>query len=450
MGHSDIDILDLVHQFERDYAIGHQPIRIDFRKLFPQLNKSELYTHQIHSYPAKLIPHIPYFFLSTDYFCPDDGTVLDPFCGSGTVLLEAQLANRKAIGADANPLAVKISEIKTSKQDCKLLRKELENLLINAKQVDCDNEEINADILYWYSQNAFQQLRILEQQIALIENSQVRAFFEICLSNISKKVSIADPNISVPVRLNPERFKEYPSRYNDVIRHLEQVKYIDVFEKFYQICEDNIERIETLNVIPNLPTAKIVSNDARRLTTNVGSSRILPNESVDLIVTSPPYAGAQKYIRSSRLNLYWLGIQDTSAIHRLQEKNIGREDYHKSEIYEVKTGIESADAILHELYAEGKKERSFIVGNYLLEMQVALDESFRVLKDGGYMVIVIGNNTVCGRPFDTQDYLTTYLCNKGMQLQFKLIDDIKSYGLMTKRNRTASRIASEWVLVFKK
>ena len=83
-------------------------------------------------------------------------------------------------------------------------------------------------------------------------------------------------------------------------------------------------------------------------------------------------------------------------------------------------------------------------------MKIALDESCRVLKVGGYMVIVIGNNTVCGQNFDTQDYLTTYLDSKGMRLQFKLIDDIKSYGLMTKRNKTADMITREWVLVFKK
>ena len=66
------------------------------------------------------------------------------------------------------------------------------------------------------------------------------------------------------------------------------------------------------------------------------------------------------------------------------------------------------------------------------------------------MIIIIGNNTVCGLSFNTQDYLTSYLQSKGMQLKFKLIDDIKSYGLMTKRNKTANTITSEWVLVLKK
>ena len=64
--------------------------------------------------------------------------------------------------------------------------------------------------------------------------------------------------------------------------------------------------------------------------------------------------------------------------------------------------------------------------------------------------MVIGNNTVCGKPFNTQQYLTSYMQEKGMSLQFKLIDDIKSYGLMTKRNKTASKISREWVLVLRK
>lgn len=83
-------------------------------------------------------------------------------------------------------------------------------------------------------------------------------------------------------------------------------------------------------------------------------------------------------------------------------------------------------------------------------MKIAIDESIRVLKPGGYFVMVIGNNTVCGHEFDTQAYLTEYMISKGLSLEFKLIDDIKSYGLMTKRNKTASRISCEYVLVLRK
>lgn len=445
------NIVELVHKFEQAYALNNEPIRIDFRKLCPNLNKLDRYTHLIHPYPAKLIPHIPYFFLSTDYFCPQGGVVLDPFCGSGTVLLEAQLAGRKALGADANPLAVRISQVKTQKQDVCLLQKELHLLLERARNMQNDTGDTDLhDMAFWYSVNSYEQLNNLREQISKVDNLHARTFFEVCLSSISKKVSVADPSISVPVRLNPERFHNYPSRYQEALQHLEQVRNVDVLDKFRQTCECNIERMKTLSVIKHLPNARVISDDARNITTGLNSKRKLPRESVDMIITSPPYAGAQKYIRSSRLGLYWMGVQTTEEIHRLNDKNIGREDYRKGDLRDITTGIEAADIVLHQMYKEGHKERAHIVGNYLLEMEAALDESCRVLKKEGYMIIVIGNNTVCGRPFDTQDYLTTYLRNKGMCLQFKLIDDIKSYGLMTKRNKTASRISREWVLVFKK
>ena len=83
-------------------------------------------------------------------------------------------------------------------------------------------------------------------------------------------------------------------------------------------------------------------------------------------------------------------------------------------------------------------------------MQKALDESYRVLKKGRYMIIIIGNNNVCGHQFNTKHYIAEYLESKGMQLELQLIDDIKSYGLMTKRNKTADIITREWILVFKK
>ena len=272
-----------------------------------------------------------------------------------------------------------------------------------------------------------------------------------CLSNLVKKVSFADPSISVPVKLNPERFAQHPERMETARFKLKTLENIDVYDKFENVCQLNINRIESLkDVYSKGITSEVISNDARLLTKEIGSKEILQDESVDLILTSPPYAGAQKYIRSSWLNLYWLGTKNSEDIRLLNKQNIGREDYHKADMFRVITNIQAADDVLTSLYNEGKNERAFIVGNYLNEMKSAIDESVRVLKTDGYMIIVIGNNTVCGRPFDTQDYLTTYITSKGLTLQFKLIDDIKSYGLMTKRNKTASRISCEWVLVFKK
>lgn len=428
--------------YQLSYLKDGEPIAVNFRSLVPELKKSERYSHLIHSYPAKLLVNIPYYFLASDALCPKNGIVLDPFCGTGTVLLEAVLSGRNALGADANPLAKLITTVKTIHIPRETLSNTLVTTLIRAKKYRRVVNHPEA-IVVWYSNKSLRQLTNVQRSIAEIEDEQQRAFFELCFSNVVRKVSYADPSISVPVHWNPERFNSHPERMNEIRKRLQQLETVDVYDKFEIVCKSNIDRINTLkNHICDGITAKIISDDARKLG--------LESNSVDLILTSPPYAGAQKYIRASWLNLYWLNLVKIEDIRELKTHNIGREDYRKEEIYESYTGIEAADIVLKELYKMGNAKRAFLAANYLNEMKVALDESCRVLKKGGYMVIVIGNNTVCQRPFSTQDYLTTYLQSKGMHLEFKLIDDIKSYGLMTKRNKTANRISSEWVLVFKK
>lgn len=393
-----------------------------------------------------------HFFFGSDVFCPEQGVVLDPFCGAGTVLLEANLSGRCALGADSNPLARLISMVKTTYIEKESLQNTLISILNRTKRSKVDYLDNMQPIIRWFSKSTIRQLLCLEESIAKVSDENENRFFSLCFSNLVRKVSFADPSISVPVKLNPSKFSNNPSKEQAIKFKIETLNYIDVFERFKDICQININRVESLRSILSVnTTSKIISTDARFLTESLNSSNILPSNSVDTILTSPPYAGAQKYIRASWLNLFWLGIRDMESIRALNRNNIGREDYRKSEFeHHIITGISDADCVLDSLYGDGKNERAYIAGNYLNEMKCALDECYRVLKPGGTLIIVIGNNSVCGRYFDTESYITTYLSNKGMYIQLKLIDNIKSYGLMTKRNKTASRISCEWVLVLKK
>lgn len=429
-----------IEKYINDFAETRTPIEVSFRQIVPELNNPDRGTHLIHTYPAKLLMHIPYFFLNNTIFSKRGQTVFDPFCGTGTVLLEAMMAGRKAVGSDANPLARLIAEVKTSSYSGEDLKDELTKLLKRTRLIKLIEIPSVVNIDYWFPQKTQVQLGKLFKGIQSIKDKKKKDFFLVCLSNCIKKVSYADPRISVPVKLNPKRYEVGSKEYKNVTFRLVELEDIDVISKFKTICLENIKRINEKNKILHKGHGKIISTDARKIKAKDGS--------VDLIITSPPYAGAQKYIRSSSLSLGWLRMAKVGELRGLDDLNIGRENYQKHHTI-AKTGIESADMLIEQI-AQINFTRALIVSNYLREMQCAIDESVRLLKKDGYFVIIVGNNKVCNKEFNTQQYFTEYLQQKGLKLMFKLIDDIRSYGLMTKRNKTADRISREWILVFTK
>lgn len=430
-------------ELQNAYSKNKHPIPVNFREIV-ETKFQERATHLIHTYPAKLIPNIPFFFLNNSYFIKQDEKILDPFAGSGTVLLEGQLAGLRAYGSDANPLARLISKVKTNEFDIEKIERlliEIENsYLKKAHKRDYPNV-INID--YWFLPHIKEQLNNILKSIEEIENIQYKDFFLLNFSNLIKKVSLADSRVSVPVKLKPEK---YPVGHSIRIKQektLTNLKSINVFEKFKEIIFQNLKRFKNKNELGAVRhIGEIISNDARKLEIN--------HQSIDLIITSPPYAGAQKYIRASSLSLGWTKLGEAGHLKSLDSKNIGRENY-KKEDYRVlsKTNITDADIIIQEIYKVNPL-RAHIAANYLIEMTVAIQESIRVLKKNKYFILVAANNNVCGFEFKTQEYLRQIAINNGMEVKCELIDDIKSYGLMTKRNKTASIITCEYVLILKR
>lgn len=172
--------------------------------------------------------------------------------------------------------------------------------------------------------------------------------------------------------------------------------------------------------------------------------------SIDLIITSPPYLGAQKYVRASSLSLGWLGATEKETLRQLEDQNIGREHFSLSKIANPpSTGLAAADERIRQI-ARINPLRALIAATYLAEMRAAFTESVRVLRPCGYLVLIAANNFVCGKEFMTQRYLQHILEELGLKTRLRLIDAIKSRGLMTRRNATASVITREWALVLEK
>lgn len=436
------------------YERTGRAIPVDFRRLVSCLSTAERATHLLHPYPAKLLMHIPFFFLANSILSREGDMVADPFCGSGTVLLESQLAGRCSLGADSNPLARLLTNVKTSPIPTSTLNAATERLLARIPERSRNDPPDVVNLQHWFYPHVIRQLQCLREGIEATRRQDVRDFFRVCFSSCVKKVSLADPRLSVPVRL---RLGQYPKGHSLRERsdaHLRGLRRINVFGVFNDVLTANRKRTASIEpFIGALPPAKIVSCDARKFGQNGSqpSANVRPlHGQVQLVITSPPYPGAQKYIRSSCLSLGWLGLCRSDRLLEHKRETIGREEFRQSEYTELlRTGLPAADRALTNIHGVNPV-RATIASTYLREMRDSIREIWRQLKVGGYFVLVAANNQICGREFKTQHYLRLIAEGAGFRTVLRLIDDIRSRGLMTKRNKTASMITREWVLVFVK
>ena len=418
----------------RRYQSERSPIAVSFRDLVPWIKMGERATHHIHTYPAKLLPQIAHFFLATTKLVAADEAVLDPFGGTGTVALETILSGRDALHADANPLARLIATCKTRQIEAEALSQALQLVGERFAKTRARRRPDVVNLERWFDETTISCLIRLKAAIEDFANNEVREFLLVTFSAALRKASLADPRFSVPVR---RRDADGLGSSPDVWR---------LFEQQFRANQSRMANLGRLSSQGAL--ARLCGEDARRLCDVDGES--MPDETIGMVLTSPPYAGAQKYVRAASLSLGWLGIAGVGQLRPLEDATIGREHFRRVKHDDVvETGISAADDLLTAIRKENPT-RALIASTYLVEMKDALCEAVRVLRRGGHFILVIGDNTVCGRRFATSQYLETMLHDLGMTTRLALVDDIKSRGLMTRRAATAGVIASEYVIVLRK
>jgi DNA modification methylase len=434
------------------YSSDKEPITIDFRSMVSGIKNIDRATHLLHPYPAKLLLHIPHFFINNDILSSKDDFVMDPFAGSGTVLLEAILLKRNSIGADTNPLARLIATSKVTKLNKKKVEFYYQYIKSNLNSIDVFHRPDVVNIDYWFSESTIDQLCKLKTTIFSIEEVIYRNFFLVCLSCCVKRVSYADPRISVPVRLRENPYnKTHPLR-KSIDARLASLENINVFDEFHKTYELNNNRMESFCKLATDGNWAIVPWDDVRhieLDNNELDKARSFDRGIQLIITSPPYPGAQKYIRSSSLSLGWLELCQKNELIDLKHQTIGREEVKIQDISALLTGIIVADEAIKNIY-KISRTRATIVSDYLKEMECALSKMYDILNIGGFLVLVVGNSQISGMEFNTASYLDMIALGLGFTPKLKLVDAIRSRGLMTKRNKTASIISREWVLVYEK
>ena len=420
-------------------SFGGPEIDVSFRKNGVAVGRRDIATHLIHWYPAKMFQRIPSVFMDNVEF-PPQSTVLDPFCGSGTVLLEANLRGHHAVGVDLNPLARLISRVKTTPLDPARLNNELSILMPRAmRSRSVPKPESTLD--RWLSESARAGLHRVGVAISEILDSEIQDFFRLALSNVVRRVSIADPAIPPLVRLRPERAAIAGKRYQEALRRSQAVTTKSVYAAFAKVAKSNISRMsEVYELRHDFGKTRLMDPCGDAADTQLG-----PN-SIDAIVTSPPYCGAQKYVRSLQLELILSGCSREEII-QLDRQMMGTEAVTNGacRLDELLTGDRHVDRVIREVYAVNPIRARMVAAysSYLFEFA---EECWRVLKPGGNLLVAFGRNTICGVSYAADSIFRRASQEVGFDFVATLVDPIRSRGLITKRHKTAGRIDHEFIV----
>ncbi len=307
------------------------------------------HVHGFHSYPARLHPGTARALIAR--LSPAGGQVADPFCGSGTVLIEGRLLGRRTLGLDLNPLAVRLTRFKTEP----LGGGDRADLIEAGERVTDHAEERRlssagpsrkypADQRQTFDVHVLLELDGLSQGIKKEPQGPIRHALLLALSSIFSKVS-RETNADAPQKRLASGFtiRFFESRIGEIARQL--------------------ERYEAL-LPAGAPVPDCQEGDARELGR-------LGWQGVDLIVSSPPYPGVLDYAEYHRTRLSWLGLDGTKFVE--QEMGARR----------ALAGLEPEDAA-------AQWERDF--ARVLRACRAALSPS-------GHVALIVADSLLGGRPY---------------------------------------------------
>ncbi len=416
-------------------------------------------THGIHPYKGKFYPQLVRPLLNV-LKTPKGGVVFDPFCGSGTVALEAIINGYNAYGCDINPTAVDIAIAKSTiftvdpyefQNQIFLFEQELQPYVEQDYSSWFDSSAID-EIKSWFPEKVIAKMGFIISKIAKVPDERIRRFLKVILSSIIREISQQEPS-DLRIRRRKEPIVDAPvlplflsklhQQYNRVM-------------SFYSIRNNAPEQIGK---------AVIWKGNSKNYDAVSG---YLPESSVDIVITSPPYATALPYIDTNRLNMLVLGGISSSKRIPIEAEMTGTREINKTtrELYEnliVKgdyTGIESATAkqVINRIYTGNqnsdvgfrKKNMAALIYMYFKDMSDVMKTLNRVVKPEGNICIVIGDTkTTTG--VETVIIRTTQVLREiATFLGWTLINDIPI--TVTKENyiHMYNSITENNILVFRK
>ena len=421
---SACDVIDLSRTTPEDNSVVSIQSGSNYNKI-----------HGLGKYPAKFIPDLPAWAI-TQYSAPED-IVFDPFNGCGTTTTEARLSGRYGIGFDISPYACLLARAKAADlntEQIKTATKTFVDFLSDNTNKKAKRTLYFENDLFWFSEDALLEIEAIRDYITTNYNGTLKDYFMAVLSTIIKPCSYLDESQIKVKRDQKKILKGIPLPFEVMKKAL--IKYSGV------LC-DSVEHNESRFL------ASIINDSALNI-----KHHILPN-SVDLVVTSPPYINAMNYAMNNRYESFLLSLVDPEDSIEFQTKFIGTErvyarDYATLHQFESQSVLGQAlNDALRQIY-ENEPKRSYIVYRYFSEMKDVLCQAADVLKKGKRFVLVAGTNTIKGVPIDTFGILVQLLEDYGLihekVFQYEIVKNV----LKITRHKTSDIIQYDGVAVLKK
>lgn len=346
----------------------------------------------IHPYPARFIPDIPRELILA-LGCDQNSVILDPFCGSGTTLVEAQRAGFESVGVDLNPIACLISSVKLQKLPQNFLLA-ANNVFESAKKTFDVCVEIpkipNLD--HWFKADVQKALSAILKHIELQEDDTVKNPLKLALSSIIVRVS------------NQESDTRYAAVDNNYTAS-------DVFNAFSNACNKIADIKQAISL--NCGYSKIINRDIQKVTTTDIEKR------VGLVITSPPYPNAYEYWLYHKYRMWWLGFDPI----QVRTFEIGARPH-----YQKKNGQTEED--------------------FRQQMSRVFDMLTDVLIVGGHVCFVVGRSIIKGKEVDNAELIRNVAHEHRMiyvaNIEREIASTRKSFNLKY------GKIKTENILIFRK
>lgn len=388
----------------------------------------------IHPFPARMAPDLALGALAS---LPKGSIVLDPMAGSGTVLRQAVSLGHRAVGFDADPLAVLMTKVWTKGVSASDIRREYARLVAEAELVDLrsdrlpwvhDDHETAEFINYWFGPAQRRSLQRLAFVLHKRRQARLgmgrRAAIDFLTVALSRIIITKDQCASLARDTSHSR----PHKVADDSNY-------DVFAGFKRSVDLLLTRMP--GTLPGIASVEI--GDARKIP--------LKKASVDAVLTSPPYLNAIDYMRGHRLSLVWFGYQ-------LKELRAIRSDSIGAERAKISTSEQVNQISSAMVASEGLSTRcQSMVQRYAHDSLLMSSEINRVLRPGGSATLVVGNSCLKGSFIKNAEGVKSAGVLSGLEVvsaRERELPSTNRYLPITLSGALSKRMRTETVLTFRK